>query len=333
MPILSGGLIAAPVDDPVDPGEQPIYHEAGYGNMAATWIDPDGTSWDLSNDQPESPWFTMDGPAGWQMPPVELVTDPLPRGGEQLRFVRMQPKTIHWPIYIGDQSSHENFTGYYRQLVKAIVLTAIDQKPGYLRVARPNGRYRQIACVYQEGLEGEAGENYKFAKPTVTFWCPDGFWSSDRATVAARDFVAAGAGGATSSFYTPFMKVGSSKVLTGSDTDPPTVISNPGDVMAWPTWKIVGPMTKLTARNDTTGGRFALTYNLAAGQTINITTNRPSVRGPGDAVLTKYVDWFNAAGTELWPLQRGNNNVFFQIDGAGTGTHVEMSFVPRYATA
>lgn len=331
MPILSGGLFTAPVDDPVDTGVQSVYHES-YGNMAVTWIDPDGTSWDLSNDGIDSPWFTMDGPAGWQAPPFELVTDPLPRGGEQLRFVRQQPKTMHWPIYIGNRESHEKFTGYYRQLVRAIVLTAIDQKPGYLRVARPNGRYRQIACVYQEGLEGEAGENYSFAKPTVSFWCPDGFWSSDRATTAARDFVAAGAG-TSGNFYAPFLSVGSSKVLTGSASDPATVVTNPGDVLAWPTWKIVGPMTKLTARNDTAGTRFSLTYNLAAGQTITIATNRPSVRGPGDANLTKYVDWFNPAGTELWPLLRGNNNVFFQLDGANTGTHVEMNFVPRYATA
>lgn len=332
MAILSGGLaVTDPVVDELV-GAGPVWTE-DYGNLSATWVDPDGVEWPLSDDGASSPWFTTSGPAGWGAPPFELVTDPLPRGGEQVRFIRSQPRRIHWPMYVGSEAGHEDFVGFYRQLVRAITRTSVKRAPGWLRITRPSGRFRQIACYYEEGLEGEAGENHRFAKPVITFFCPDGFWSGDRPVVAARDFVPDGAGGPASSFFDPFLMVGSSRILTGGDADPPTTITNEGDVEAWPTWTIVGPMTKLTARNDTAGTRFALTYPLEAGQMITITTNRPSVRGPGDANLSRYVDWFNPAGTELWPMLDGDNSIFFQVDGAGAGTHVEMSFTPRYMTA
>jgi hypothetical protein len=161
--------------------------------------------------------------------------------------------------------------------------------------------------------------------------------------------------GAAVTFFSPFLSVTSSKVVgssappapvddTGGDgggdtggggdssVDPgsQTVIANPGDVEAWPTWTITGPMTQMRAWNLTLGTRFALTYNLAAEQTITITTDRPSVRGPGNTNLSKYIDWFNTDGTELWPLADGNNTLGLEIDGAGPTTAVQMAFTPRY---
>jgi hypothetical protein len=109
-----------------------------------------------------------------------------------------------------------------------------------------------------------------------------------------------------------------------------TTIVNAGDVEAWPVWTITGPMTQLRAWNVTLGTRFALTYTLAELQTITITTDLPSVRGPGDANLSKYIDWFNTAGTELWPLADGPNTVGLEVDGAGPTTSVRMAFTPRY---
>lgn len=333
MPILSGGLITAPVLE-VDDTPTPVWSE-DYGTINATWIDPDGVEWPLSDSNDGSLWFTMNGPAGWGATPIEIVTDPLPRGGEQVRFIRSQPRRIQWPLYIGSPNSHEEFNSAYRRLVRAITKTSNRRAPGWLRVARPNGRFRQIACYYEQGLEGESGENHRYARPVVTLYCPDGYWSGDRPVVAERQFAASGqeGGPVAVNFFSPFMTLSSSKVSTGSPDDPPLPVVNPGDVDAWPVWTITGPMTKLTAVNLSLGSRFALTYTLTAQQTIRITTNRPSVRGPGDANLSKYVDWFNPLGAELWPLADGTNNISFQVDGAGTGTRVEMAFTPRYETA
>lgn len=351
MPILSGGLITDPViDDPVIDGEVPVYFE-DYGTISASWVDPDGIEWPLSDDGSASPWFTMPGPAGWGANLIELVTDPLPRGGEQVRFVRAKPRRIQWPLYIGSSDSHQDFVDRYRRIVRAITMTSVRQAPGWLRIRRPNGRYRQIACYYEQGLEGEAGENHSFAKPVITFFCPDGYWSADRPVNAFRQFATTttGSGGGTgtptsANFFSPYFNIVSSKIVSGGGGDSgggdsgnatgsPTTITNTGDVEAWPRWTIKGPMTYMIAENRTVGTRFAIRYNLLTDQVITITTNRPSVRGPGSANLTGSVDWFDTAGCELWPLADGDNLISFRVDGAGPGTRVDLDFTPRYESA
>lgn len=352
MPILSGGLVTEPIVEEVFTPETVAWSE-DYGTIDATWIDPDGIEYPLSNTAEDSPWFTMNGPAGWGAGALELVTDPLPRGGEQVRFVRRQPRRIQWPIYIGRDTSHDDFTDAYRQLVRGITKTAERQAPGRLRVARTGtGRWREIFCYYEQGLEGEAGENHRFAKPVVTFFCPDGFWSGDRPVNAFRTFAATttGSGGGTgtpvtANFFNPYMSIASSKVVSGGggddtgggsgggETGAPTILNNPGDTYAWPVWTIRGPMTYFVAENRTVGTRFSIRYTLLEQQTITVYTNRPAVRGPGNANLTGKVDWFDPLGCELWPLRDGDNQVSFRVDGAGTGTRVDLNFTPRYETA
>lgn len=376
MPILSGRMVTEAPDLPEDTyaGIQPVWHEDA-GTISATWLDPDGTEWPLSLLGEQPGWFTMNGPAGWGATPIELVTDPLPRGGEQVRFIRSKPRRIQWPMYIGG-SNHLQHVDRKRRLTRAFTKTTQRGKPGWLIIARPDGRKRLIAAYYEQGLEGEAGEDHTWAKPVITLFCPDGYWSADREVRAYREIVPGGTTnptdpgepevptepgtpGARKPFLNPFMTISSSKIVsgggggdgggsgddggagsggdgggsgTGGDSDL-TLINNPGDVEAWPVWTVRGPMTRLVAENVTLGTRFALTYTLLAEQTITITTNRPTVRGPGNSNLTGKIDWFNPVGTELWPLIDGNNQIRFRVDGAGSGTRVDLVFTPRFETA
>lgn len=342
MPLLSGRLIldqpslaAAPeiATVPVD-----TYLET-VGNMTATWIDPDGVEWPLSNIGDEPGWFTVNGPSGWGASTFEITSDVLPRGGEQPRFVRLRPKRIQWPLYVGGRT-HAEFVQRYRTVVDMFTKTSIVQAPGYLRVARDDGSSRVIVAWYEEGLEGESGENHLYAKPVITLYCPEGSWRGDTPVVARREFDPGVVENA--SFYNPFMRLTSSRAINanalggdgggGGDDDPVTRIINAGSMTAWPAWKITGPMTAMRCWNNTLQTRFGLTYTLRDEQTITITTDQPTVRGPGDANLSKFVDWFNPAGTELWPLTPGPNDIRFEVDGAGTGTSIEMSFVPRFTT-
>jgi hypothetical protein len=350
VPILSGGLYVPPEEPAFEDTPTPVWTE-DYGNMSATWVDPDGVEWQLSDTRDESGWFTMNGPAGWGASPVEIITDPLPRGGEQVRFIRSQPRRIQWPLYVGSPGEHQEFVDRYRQIMRAFTRTTVKRQPGWLRIRRPNGRYRQIACYYEQGFEGEAGENHRFAKPVITLYCPDGYWSGDRPVTAFRQFTdtTTGSGGGTSTpvasnFFAPFFNIVSSKIVSGGggeggggegggQTGSGTIITNPGDVAAWPKWTIRGPMSYMVAENRTVGTRFAIRFNLLDQQTITITTNRPMVRGPGDANLTSKVDWFDPLGCELWPLADGDNEVAFRVDGAGPGTRVDLDFTPRYETA
>ncbi|MEV4282001.1 phage distal tail protein [Actinoplanes xinjiangensis] len=172
----------------------------------------------------------------------------------------------------------------------------------------------------------------------MQLYCPDGFWSGDEPVVASRTFEVANPDPDEAvTFYKPFMSISSSRLVsgTGSDTTVPsaTTVVNDGDVEAWPVWTLNGPFTKLTAVNLTSGARFSLTYNVAAGDTITITTNRPSVRDLAGVNRSRFIDWTNPLGTELWPLTPGANQISFIALGAGTGTRVQMAFTPRHETA
>lgn len=346
MPLLSGGLTV--IEDPGDVVTPPTvpYWET-VGTPAFSWIDPDGQEWPLSNPSEDVGWFTIMGPSGWGASPVEITTDVLPGGGESVRAIASKPSTLQWPLEIfgGD---HAEFVDRYRRICRAFTLTTRRQRPGLLRVQRPDASIRLIEAFYSDGLGGEGEQNHLFARPVITLFCPDGKWRAATPIVAERTFTpTTGGGGGPApepvSFFDPYLSVSSSSVVGsgeevpgdggGGDGDDPnalTTIGNPGDVDAWPVWTITGPMTELRAWNVTLGARFALTYPLGEQQTITITTERPTVRGPGDANLSRHIDWFNTEGTELWPLVDGDNVIGLEVDGAGTSTKVRMAFTPRY---
>lgn len=337
MAILAGGLLVIPEEPEIITPPSVAYRE-DVGTLTASWVDPTGVEWPLSVSADDLGWFTMNGPAGWGATPIELVTDALSRGGEQVRFIRAKPRRIQWPLYVfGDD--HMQYTERNRRIMRAFTMTTQRQAPGYLRIQRPDGRFRQIACYYEQGFEGEAEQGHLWSKYVLQLYCPDGYWAGDRNIVADRSFVgetAPGDPGTPATFYTPFMRLTSSQIVSAGEGGElgNTTIANPGDVEAWPSWVITGPMTSMSARNITLGLRFGLVHTLTAGQTITITTNRPSVRGPGDENLSGEIDWFYVGGgAYLWPLEDGNNEIEFQVDGAGPGTKIAMTFTPRYEAA
>ncbi len=287
------------------------------GTITATWTDPEGTVWPLSDTSDDVGWFTMNGPAGWNATTYELVTDPLPRGGEQLRFVRSKPATITWPIYVGGET-HLEYLERLRQIRRAFAMTVHRGLTGTLTVARPDGTARSIEAYYASGLEGEAGEGWLYSKDAVSLFCPDGYWTGTESITETRSYIPG------SDFLSPFPTISDSLALGE------TTIDNPGDVQAWPYWTVTGPMTALVGTNVTTGYEFVLTYGLAAGEQLTITTDRPMVRGPAGQNLAANLNW---PAAYLWSLAPGDNDVIFNLSGGGPGTQIQLSFRPRYEGA
>lgn len=287
------------------------------GNMTATWTDPTGTDWPLTDTSPEVGYFTTGGPAGWHATTYEIVTDPVPRGGESVRFIRSQPARIVWPLYIGGDT-HLEWLQRHRALRKAFISTLHRGIPGTLTISRPDSSARSIDCFYESGFEGQAGEGRLFSKDAITLYCPDGYWSDQTVQSVTLSYVPG------VDFQNPFPTV-SAGLSLGAST-----LHNPGDVDAWPFWTINGPMTALTATNVTTGQEFTLTYALNAGEQITVTTLQPTVRGPSGQNLTYALDWPNAY---LWPLIPGDNNVIMNVSGGQSGTSLTLAFRPRYEGA
>lgn len=285
------------------------------GNISATWTAPDGTVYQLTD--PNIGWFTRTEITGWGAITYEVTADANAREGETIRHIRANPGRFTWPLYIwGD--NHMQFVQRERQIKRAFMMTMHRAKPGTLRVARPDGTAREIDCYCEAGFEGQPDEMYKFATAALTLYAPDGYWRDATPTIEQRSYAP------PASFYSPFLTVSGSNVLGD------TVMFNPGDVDAWPTWTITGPSTQFSATNRTTGETFTLTYNLLAGETITITTNRPTVRGPAGQNISTALNW---PGATLWGLLPGNNTVSFVATGSGDGSAVELRFNARYEGA
>lgn len=287
------------------------------GSMRAVYTDPDGVEWPLTGPHHLHGSFTTRGPAGWGAGSITIVTDPLATGGESVRHIRANARRLTWPLHIYGHT-HQQFVERYRALVAAFTATTHRRKPGMLRVERPDGSARQIDVYYEDGLQGAAGENWLSANPVLTLYCPDGYWRDVNPTEVIREYAV----GAT--FLGDYPRVSSSRVLGE------TTIVNPGEAPSPPVWTITGPATSFTAINHTIGQQFEVSYSLAGGEQITITTTPPTVRGPGDVNLVDALSW---PDSQLWLLAPQSNDIEFTIGGATTGSSVRMVFYPRYEAA
>lgn len=288
------------------------------GDIVATWTDPTGQVWPLSDTSETGPgWFTLFGVAGWGATSYEIVSDTLPRGGEQVRFIKQQPARVTWPLEIFG-NTHAEFLDRWRRIKRAFTSTSHRRAPGVLRVGRATGTPREIDCWYEAGFGGEPGEGSRYTRPVLTLFCPDGYWRDTAATSLELRYPAG------VDFFSPFLSLSPNQVL-GSG-----VVTNAGDIDAWPTWTILGPMSEIRATHRATGASWTLTYPLAAGKTITVTTDRPTARGPGGVNLSTAINYPKAM---LWPLAPDDNAIDVDISGSTTATSVTLTFNARYEGA
>ncbi|HEY8985449.1 MAG TPA: phage tail protein [Streptomyces sp.] len=319
-------LITVPVITPPDTGggtgTPPVpLPEVGYA--VATYTDPTGTVWPLTDD--DAGWFTLaDGVSGLGATSYSLTTDAHPRGGARLRHAQAQPRAIVWPLYVYGED-HVEFVGRWRALATAFTRT-LREGPGWLEIARPDGTRRRIAVHYQEGFEGRGtrGSGVVSDSAAITLWCEDPYWIDPVEVSVHRETDAA------SSFFAPYPTVSSSQVL-GS-----TTLRNPGDVVVWPAWTVTGPASLITFTHEGTGEGFSLNPaavghgNLLAGERVTVSTDPPAVRYQNGANWVGALNW---PGAVLWGLSPGDNPVTFQLDGSGPGSAVDLVFNARYETA
>lgn len=303
---------------PSGPGSQ--FPDVGFAS--ATWIDPQGNRWPLTDTNPSRGYFTLSaGVSGLGAAPITLTTDDYPRGGVKVRHIQPDPRVVVWPIHVyGD--SHTEFLGRWRQLARAFSNTK-RYGPGWLEISRPDGSRRRISAYYQEGFEGlgSQGSGIISDSAVLSLYCPDPYWIDPDAVLIHREYAAA-----ATSFFSPYPTVSSSQVLGD------TTAVNPGDETAWPTWTITGPASAITATNNSTGESFVLTPTsaLTSGQKVFITTDPPTVRYQDGSNWISKLSWPDAV---LWGLLPGLNNVTFTLSGSNTGSAVDLSFNSRYETA
>ncbi|MFD5468905.1 phage tail protein [Streptomyces sp. NPDC127105] len=331
-------LITAPVITPPDtggPGDGsgggvPIFlPEIGFAT--ATYTDPSGRVWPLTDDQ--AGWFTLaEGVSGLDAAEYEFTTDAQPRGGARLRHAQPQPRTIIWPLYVyGD--THMEFVERWRALATAFTRTLRPgpdgvRPPGILEISRPDGSSRRINVHYQGGFggQGKQGTGISSDAAVLTLWCEDPYWINPTPIGVHRET------GTLANFFAPFPTVSSSQVLGA------TTVENPGDVTVWPTWTITGPASLITFKHSGTREAFILNPSastvghgpLLAGERVTVSTDPPMVRFQDGSNWSGALNWPSAV---LWGLAPGSNEVTFQLDGSGPGSAVDLAFYARHETA
>lgn len=281
-----------------------------------TWIAPDGTTRDLN--PPGSEMLTLDAVSGLGIAPVDIVTDPDPKGGSQPRFIQARSRNITWPIRLRGMT-HMEFLTLWRFYAYGFAQTR-RLGVGILRITRPDGSAREIEALYAAGMDGEPGQGWLEDTAVLSLFCPDPFFRDVVPIIITRE----DEGGAAADFLDPYPS------LAGGSTLEASTVFNPGNVEAWPVWTLTGPADELIATNVTTGKTFELVYELLAGETITIVTRPDVITGPGGINLINALEW---PDSDLWRLEPGTNEVEFQVLGSAAGTRIDIEFYPRYETA
>jgi hypothetical protein len=267
-----------------------------------------------------------DGVTGLDAAAIVITSDDRARGGVKVRHIQPAERIITWPLYVYGES-HQEFVEQWRAVAKAFTQTT-RLGPGELEIARPDGSARRVQAYYQEGFAGQAKQGYGIYSDfaVLTLLCEDPYWRDVQALSIHREY------GTPADFQDPYPTVSSSQVLGD------TVLTNPGDVEAWPSWVITGPAALVTATNNRRGESFDLDPDAASishgdlvgGEQVTISTDPPQVRFQDGSNWTGALNW---PGAVLWPLDPGESEVTFQLDDSGPGSAVDLSFYPRFETA
>ncbi|MEW2383387.1 hypothetical protein AB0873_15030 [Micromonospora sp. NPDC047707] len=297
MPIVVRPVAAPPVTPPAPSQDVEVW----------TFIDRHGRDWPLTRRE-LGYWILHGTVTGLGVTPREVQRDDRPRGGTTTRHVWVAGRLITFDMFFRG-SSRLQMLPRWRELARALV------GGGVLRIAQADGTVREIAVELEPGSYDVHPERIgRHEQPTVQFWCPDGYFRDVDPATVERDQRP------TRKFLAPFMSVSSSRI-PGRET-----VRNDGDAPAWPDLVVRGPASGFTATNHTTGQTWTLDPDwdgdgpLRAGEEVVITSDPPTVTGPGGQV------WWGAITGDLWPLVEGDNDVELVLSGAGTGAGFVMTY-------
>ena len=231
------------------------------------------------------------GMTGRLMPPVDVWEDVVPLvAGSRFRGARHSARNIVVPIVAeGIVYGRDEL----RQL--ASVLDPV-RGVGRLRVVGGPSGGREIACVYQAGLDSISEDYPHFSRASVLFRASDPYWTD--AHLNEQTFVP----GQTQSQWFPIFPIN----LGAIDVFARFTIVNAGDVISWPEVLVNGPGSDFAMDNITTGQSLWVHGTIPNARRLVVAT-KPGQR----AVSLDQDNWFSHLDRDsaLWGLVPGPNVV------------------------
>ncbi|MFE9660310.1 phage tail domain-containing protein [Streptomyces sp. NPDC005955] len=282
----------------------------------------DGREWPAILLQP--------GATGLDMPPFALFSDDSPNlDGAIFRSSRAAAREILLPVYLH---------GVDRRTVNALkrmLFRALNPKRGYcvLRFTEGNGEARQLNAYYKGGMEGDEGETsgFSWARYGLTFSAMDPWFYPEHPERIRWAF------GGGLPLLSPTAKFFPMRVTDGVLGGPGErlLISNPGDVDAWPVWRLYGPI-KSFALTSAAGDSVKASAPpdgsdiVPAGRVLTIDT-RPGRKSVKDDRGTNH--WARLdTSPRFWPIDPGDTQSSVSVvTGIGKAS-VLLEFRPRYAS-
>lgn len=205
--------------------------------LAFTWTGADGSVWDLNDDA--TGVCLQEGVRGLSMPPVSQYRSESPMvAGSRYRGTRVLQREVFWPLRIW----HDGTPSEFAVRDRAFWHTLDPSKVGTWKVTRPSGGFRTLGLRYEsdDGVFEVDPLLYGYSTYGVNLVAEQPFWSGDD---VVKVFTA-----------------------TGSQT-----IDNDGDVPAWLTWTMEGPIST-GAHIGMTNAHILIPAAIGSGRTLTVYT-------------------------------------------------------------
>lgn len=264
-------------------------------------------------------YLLQPGARGLDMPTYQVFSDQSPAiDGEARRGTRALPREIMLPIAIYSDDSRAAFLARKRQLLRDL---NPQRGPGTLTFTEADGSARTIAAYYSSGNEGSEdldSAGRRWTMYSCTWLAEDPYFAG---APIGKPYSVAGGG----DFYPSGVPwaVSDDQIL-GSGI----VVTNPGDVDAFPVWTLTGPLTEAVITNTTTGEEFTLTTTLGSTDTVVIDCRNRIKTVTLNGTTNLWPDLDDMAS--LWAFQPDDNIVDLAITGATSATRVSYSLTPLY---
>lgn len=296
------------------PPSPPPPRPAPPSRLTATWTSWTGDSWVLTDQR--SPVYVLQGADGLDMVDPEhwWADDDSGRDGSVWDGVRFPRGEVVLPIRVGGDTVDEFVAN------RAAFRRSLDPRQvGLLSITTPDGASRQIACRYESGGKAPIEQDplmVRRASYVITWATADPFWRGDK---VSGFFPYA----PPQAFYGAWPPVVNSSQSLGFAS-----VTNLGDVDTAPLVHIDGPFTGFEV--GVGDGTVAMTLTKGAGQWVEVDA-RPGQLSMVDetgARMWQYATKANLRGMAIPPGE--DVSLVTQVDGAGVGSAVTVSFEPGY---